>query len=169
MEKKNSPIYLFILYLYICLFCICISFVVVLYFCGRCWWAGSNISVGSIFVPSTICPQCQQPQSSPYSSQATMLLYFVFVFCILYFVFALDASKRNPPHTAPRPSCCCIFHRICAYFSVIFFFLKVFGTMFDTVYGSFLAICANASSGAKFWSGNLATLCHNSVWEIWHK
>ena len=42
-------------------------------------------------------------------------------YCILYFVFALNARNSNHPHTSPRPPCCCIFHRICVYFDVIFF------------------------------------------------
>ena len=119
--------YLPIFYLYICLFysCIFAFFVFVylpnfdLYICLFCT---------CIFAFFCIC----------------IFAYFVFVFLLLQFcifvagagelaaisaleafscraLFALNASNRNPPHTAPRPSCCCIFHRICVYFDVIFF------------------------------------------------
>ena len=186
-------VYLFILYLYFCLIVLVYLPILYLYFC-----CCSFVFLLSVLVSWQQYQRWKHFRAEHYlpSMPATAILpiqlpgHHVTVFCILYLPSMPETAIiliHLPGHHvavfstvfvfismyffsySTQATMLLYFHRICAHFSVIFFFLKVFGTMFDMVYGSFLAICANASSGAKFWSGKLATLCHNSVWEIWHK
>ena len=141
-------VYLFILYLYICLIVLVYLPILYLYFC-----CCSFVFLLSVLVSWQQYQRWKHFRAEHYlpSMPATAILLIhlpghhvavfstVFVFISMYF-FSYSTQATMLLY----------FHRICAHFSVIFFFLKVFGTMFDMVYGSFLAICANASSGAKF-------------------
>ena len=117
-------VYLFILYLYICLIVLVYLPILYLYFC-----CCSFVFLLSVLVSWQQYQRWKHFRAEHYlpSMPATAILpiqlpgHHVAVFCILYFVFALNASNRNPPHTSPRPPRCCIFHRICVYFDVIFF------------------------------------------------
>jgi len=108
----NLPIF----YLYICLFCTCIFayfvfvYLPILYLYFFCC---SFVFLWPVLVSWQQYQRWKHFRAEHYlpSMPATAILPIqlpghhvaVFCFCILYFVFVLDASKRNPPHTAPRP------------------------------------------------------------------